>query len=186
MEGKRLKVEITAGLVDSLFVTLFKKSLSIDGFISDRVLIKKHTGVLVPAHQVGVVFARLSIEDIIFESQVLRNLDLFNHLSSGHVPSSHILILVQGHERISDSLETDILRTRPHTEKSHLVPVKNRYDLDSLEVVLVGYALLLSIVSEAIGTVAQGILQLEGCIWCHCHLIAFEFEKLGQILDVEP
>ncbi len=63
--------------------------------------------------------------------------------------------------------------------------MQNRHDLDSLEVVLVGYALLLPIVSKAIGTVAQGILQFEGCFRCHCHLIVFEAEKLGQVLDVE-
>jgi hypothetical protein len=180
-----LKVEVAAGLVDALFVTLFEKDLSIDGFISYCFLVKKHSGILVPLHQVCVVSLTLSIEDIIFESEILRNLDLLNHLSSGHVPGCQILIVVHCHEGISDSLEADILRTRSHTEKGHLVPVQNRNDLDCVKVVLVGYALLLPIVSKAIGTVAQGILQFEGCFWCNCHFIVFEAEKLGQVLDVE-
>ena len=167
VEGEWFKVEVAAGLIDSLFVTLFKKDLSIDGFIIYRVLVKKHPGVLVPLHQVSVVSRTLCIEDIIFKSEVLLNLDLLNHLSSGHVPRSQILIVVHGHEGISDSLEADILRTRPHTEEGHLVPVQNRNNLDSVEVVLVGYALLLPIVSKAIGTVAQGILQFEGSFWCN-------------------
>ena len=185
MEGEWLKVEVAAGLVDALFVTFFEKDFSINGFISYRVLIKKHSGVLVPIHQVRVVSLTLCIEDIIFESQILRNLDLLNHLSSRHIPRSQILIMVHGHEGISDSLEADILRTRSHSKEGHLVPVQNRNDLDSVKVVLVGYALLLPIVSKAIGTVAQGILQFEGCFWCNCHFILFEAEKLGQVLDVE-
>ena len=185
VECEWLKVEVTAGLVDALFVTLFEKDFSIDGFISYRILVKKHSGVLVPLHQVCVISLTLCIEDIIFESQVLHNLDLLNHLSSGHVPGCQILIVVHSHEGISDTLEADILRTRSHTEKGHLVPVQNRNDLDSVKVVLVGYALLLPIVSKAIGTVAQGILQFEGCFWCNCHFILFEAEKLGQVLDVE-
>ena len=86
--------------------------------------------------------------------------------------------MVHGHEGIFDTLEADILRSRSHTEEGHLVPVQNGHDLDSLEVVLVGNALLLSIVSKAIGTVAQGILQFEGCSRCHCHYIVFKGEKL--------
>ena len=185
MEGEWLKVEVAAGLVDTLFVTLFEKGLSVDSFISDLVLIKKHSGVLAPLHQVCVVSLTFCIKNVIFESQVFINLDLFNHLSCGHVPRSQILIVVHGHEGIFDSLEADVLRTRSHSEEGHFVPVQNRHDLDSLEVVLVGYALLLSIVSKAIGTVAQGILQFEGCSRCHCHYIVFEGEKLGQVLNVE-
>ena len=185
VEGERLKVEVTAGLVNALFITLFEKRLPFDGIITNLVLIEEYSGVLAPPHQVGVIFILISIADVIFESQVLRNLDLLDHLSSGHVPCSQILIVVHGHEGIFDSLEADIIRTRSHTEECHLVPVQNWYDLDSLEVVLVGNALLLPIVSKTIGTVAQGILQFEGCFRCHCHLIVFEAEKLGEVLDVE-
>lgn len=178
VEGEWLKVEVAAGLVDPLFVSLFKKGLSVDGFISDLILIEKYSGVLVPLHQVCVISLTFCIKNVIFETQVLLNLDLLNHLSCGHIPCSQILIVVHGHEGIFDSLEADILRARSHTEEGHLVPVQNRHDLDSLEVILVGNALLLSIVSKAIGTVAQGILQFEGCSRCHCHYIVFEGEKL--------
>ncbi len=108
VKGERLKVEVTAGLVDALFVTFFEKGLPIDGIITYLVLIEEYSGVLVPPHQVGVVFLTLSIADVIFEFQVLLNLDLLNHLSSGHIPCSQILIVVHCHEGISDSLEADI------------------------------------------------------------------------------
>jgi len=39
VEGEWLNVEVAAGLVDPLFVSHFKKGLSVDGFISDLILI---------------------------------------------------------------------------------------------------------------------------------------------------
>lgn len=125
MEGKRLEVEVAARFVDALLVPLTEEVFAFDGLNLNVLLVQECTVILVPAHIVSVVSISqsFSVQDVIFETQVLLDLDLFNHLAGRCIPSAQILVIIDGHESIFDSSETNIFVSGTHTKEGHLVPV---------------------------------------------------------------